>query len=280
MEFARIANQLESAYPETNKGISTNVVPFVKGEIGNEPIVMLYTMLGATFMVLLIACANVANLLISRAAIRAREVGIRTAIGASKLRIVLAIAGVASVLAGGIPAWQAARANVADVLKDESRGASSFKLGRISRALVVVEIALSAGLLVGAGLMIKSVTKVTSVKFPCATTDVFTARVARYERDGFREEDSGGRNERADTQDAGSHPQCHARELACDSALAAVADTEPQGACCRHSNADLSIVRPHQPRTERLRDPWQHTGIDVHRDFVLGSRRVHHARKQ
>jgi putative ABC transport system permease protein len=65
----------------------------------------------------------------------------------------------------------------ADVLKDESRGASSFRLGRISRALVVTEIALSAGLLVGAGLMIKSVTKIRTVEFPFAAAEVFTARI-------------------------------------------------------------------------------------------------------
>jgi putative ABC transport system permease protein len=231
-EMASIAQRLATAYPETNEGIGTRVLPYIKGFMGDEPVMMLFTMLGAVFMVLLIACANVANLLISRAAARSREVGIRTAMGASGIRVVrqflteslilsfagaglglviafagirlfnnaiaptdppfwidigldggvllfvLAITALSSVLAGAIPAWQAARANVADVLKDESRGASSFRLGRISRALVVTEIALSAGLLVGAGLMVKSVTKLRTVDFPFATQDVFTARIA------------------------------------------------------------------------------------------------------
>jgi predicted permease len=230
-EMAAIAQRLAAAYPETNEGIGTHVLPYVRAFLGAEPITMLFTMLGAVFMVLLIACANVANLLISRAAARSREVGIRTAMGASRIRIVrqflteslilslagaglglvialvgihlfnnaiaptdppfwidirldrgvllfvLAITALSSLLSGAIPAWQAARANVADVLKDESRGASSFRLGRISRALVVTEIALSAGLLVGAGLMIKSVTKLRTVDFPFATEDVFTARI-------------------------------------------------------------------------------------------------------
>jgi putative ABC transport system permease protein len=231
VEMDGIAARLEAQYPDTNKGIRTVVQPYVRAFLGKEPIAMLFTMLGAVFMVLLIACANVANLLISRAAMRSREVGIRSAMGASKLRVVrqflteslilslagavvgllvawigirlfdraiaptdppfwivirldgqvllfvAAITALASVVAGAIPAWQAARANVNDVLKDESRGSSSFRLGRISRALVVVEIALSAGLLVGAGLMIKSVTQVRTVNFPFASRDVFTARI-------------------------------------------------------------------------------------------------------
>jgi putative ABC transport system permease protein len=229
-DMAAIAGRLEAAFPETNEGIGTTVQPYVRAFLGKEPIALLFTMQGAVFMVLLIACANVANLLISRAAARSREVGIRTAMGASGIRIVrqfltesfilsaagalaglgiawigialfnraiadtdppfwidirldgtvlmfvLAVTALASLLAGAIPAWQAARANVADVLKDQSRGASSFRLGRISRALVVTEIALSAGLLVGAGLMIKSVTQIRTVVFPFET-EVFTARV-------------------------------------------------------------------------------------------------------
>lgn len=231
VELTGIAQRLEAEYPQTNQNIRPNAVPYVKGFIGDEPVKMLYTALGAVFMVLLIACANVANLLISRAAARSREVGVRTAMGASSVRIVrqfltesfilavvggviglgvawlgirifnnaiaptdppfwiniglhgdvllfvLAITLLASLLAGGIPAWQASRSNVADVLKDESRGASSFRLGRISRALVVTEIALSAGLLVGAGLMIRSVTKIRTVDFPFAATEVFSARI-------------------------------------------------------------------------------------------------------
>jgi predicted permease len=87
-EMAAIARRLETAYPEINEGIGTRVDPYIQGFLGDEPVTMLYAMLGAVFMVLLIACANVANLLISHAAARSREVGIRTALGASGLRIV------------------------------------------------------------------------------------------------------------------------------------------------------------------------------------------------
>ena len=59
----------------------------------------------------------------------------------------------------------------------KSRGASSFRLGRISRALVVFEIALSCGLLVAAGLTIKSVVKLRNVNFGFNADQLFTARV-------------------------------------------------------------------------------------------------------
>jgi predicted permease len=66
---------------------------------------------------------------------------------------------------------------VNEVLKDESRGSSSFRGGRLSRALVVFEIALSLGLLVAAGLTIKSVTRLRTMDFGFPTATIFTARV-------------------------------------------------------------------------------------------------------
>ena len=234
VEMSGIAQRLGSEYPQTNEGVNPIIKPFTEEYIGDEPSRLLYTMLGAVFFVLLIACANVANLLMSRAATRTKEVGIRTALGASKTRIVvqfmtealllavagalaglalawvgvrvfnasiadtgppfwidiridgaaivfaLVITGIAALVSGAIPAYHAARANVNEILKDESRGSSSFRLGRLSKAIVVFEIALSCGLLIASGLMIKSVTQLKTIdlNFP---TEIFTARVGLME---------------------------------------------------------------------------------------------------
>ncbi len=234
-EMAGIAKRLELEHKESNQGIGTILKPYTEEFIGREPTALLYTMLGGVFGVLLIACANVANLLLARAAVRSKEVAVRTALGASRLRVITqllaeafvlaavggilglgvaavgvrmfnrAIAGadppfwidikvdptvmlfvlgltlVATLLAGLVPALRASGGNVSEVLKDEARGSSSFRLGRLSRALVIGEVALSCGLLVPAGLMIKSVTKLKTTDYGFATTDVFTARVGLFE---------------------------------------------------------------------------------------------------
>ncbi|HVH38909.1 MAG TPA: ABC transporter permease [Gemmatimonadaceae bacterium] len=230
-ELATISRRLAADHPVANKGFVTGAVPFIDRFMGAEVKGLLYTMLGAVFFVLLIACTNVANLLLDRAAHRSKEVGVRAALGASRLAIirmflsealVLAAAGtvlgvivayvgidifnraiidteppffidiglhppvllfsigvavLATLFSGLIPALQSSRSDISEVLKDESRGASSLRVGRISKALVVFELALSCGLLVAAGLMIKSVVRAGSADTGFATSTVFTTRV-------------------------------------------------------------------------------------------------------
>jgi predicted permease len=231
VDISGIAKRIAAEYKQSNDGITAVARPIVESQIGPEPRRMLWTMLGAVFFVLLIACANVANLLLDRAAHRTKEVGIRTALGASRAAVirqflaealVLSTAGavfgavvakiginlfnraiadtnppfwldislhppvlvfvaltalVASLVSGAIPAFQASRADINEILKDESRGASSFRIGRLSRGLVVFEIALSCGLLVASGLMVRSVIQLRDMDPGVETENIFTARV-------------------------------------------------------------------------------------------------------
>ncbi len=231
VELDAIAQRLALEYPATNEGIGAVIQPYTREFIGDEPIQLLHFMLLAVFLVLLIACANVANLLLARAAVRTKEVAIRSALGASRKRVVfqllaeaftiaavggvlglgvgwlgvawfnraivdpeppfwidikidpaavvftIALVLVSAVVAGIMPALKASGTNVNDVLKDENRGSSSMRIGRLSKALVVAELALSFGLLVSAGLMIKSVVNAASIDYAFATESVFTARL-------------------------------------------------------------------------------------------------------
>jgi len=93
------------------------------------------------------------------------------------LLFMIGVAALTTLAAGAIPAIQSSRADINEILKDDSRGASSFRIGRISKGLVIFEIALSCGLLVAAGLMIKSVALLRNLDPGFTTKDVFTARV-------------------------------------------------------------------------------------------------------
>jgi predicted permease len=190
----------------------------------------LLMLLGAVAFVLLIACANVANLMLARATSRRRELAVRTALGASPLRLVrqllteslvlalaggalgvlVAVWGVDALLAmapdalprasevaldgrvllfslglalatgvafGLVPALSASRPNLDEGLRDGARGASSAR-GRLKRALVVGELALSLMLLVGTGLMVRSFLLLRAVDPGMRADHVLTLRAA------------------------------------------------------------------------------------------------------
>ncbi len=88
---------------------------------------------------------------------------------------------VAALASGLAPALQASRADLNEVLKDEGRGSSSLRLGRFSRFVVVAEVAVSCILLVGAGLMVKTVVNLQTMDLGFEPKGLFTARIALFE---------------------------------------------------------------------------------------------------
>ncbi len=210
-----IAARLAAQYPDTNKEFTRIAIATFNDRFNGGPIRAVFlSMMGAVAFVLLIACANVANLLLSRSAHRAREIAVRIALGATRWRVIrqllvesivlgfiggalgllLAIVGVrlfdaamrdvgkpywivftmdyvvfwflagicvlTGILFGLAPALQVSKTNVNEVLKEGGRGTSGGRRARwFSSTMVVVELALTIVLLVGAGLMIRSFLK-------------------------------------------------------------------------------------------------------------------------
>jgi putative ABC transport system permease protein len=87
-DVAAVSGRLASAYPTLNRDWSIGTRPLSDWMLPEEPKLIILSMMGAVTLVLFVACSNVANLLLARASIRHREISIRAALGAGRLRII------------------------------------------------------------------------------------------------------------------------------------------------------------------------------------------------
>jgi predicted permease len=113
-ELTAIGRRLENAYPSTNRGFRPFAKTFRDRFIGRHAAALYSSLWGAVGFVLLIACANLASFLLSRAAGRSREISVRMALGAAKRRIVrqLLIESIMLSSLGGVAGWFLARGGV------------------------------------------------------------------------------------------------------------------------------------------------------------------------
>src|SRR5881398_450471 len=228
-EMKGIAARLEKTYPDTNGGETAVVTPLLDNLVGKYR-TNLGLLFGAVGLVLLIACANLANLFAARGAARAREFAIHAAVGATRGQIIkkllfesfliallggalgflfavwvrsslialspgdvsrfqqisfdlpvlgftFLIASLTSVLFGLWPAWQASHADVQLALKTGSAGSGDPPSAKRARDwLVISEIALTLTLLVAAGLVLKSFSRLQSLSLGYEPRALFTVR--------------------------------------------------------------------------------------------------------
>ena len=230
-EMHAIAADLQAIDPAHNQNIDAHVMTFNERFNGGRMRTLFLTLLGAVGFLLLIACANVANLLLARSSYRIREIAVRTSLGATRGRLVRqllieslllsAIGGAFGLLLasigvqlfdravadipkvywidfrfdrvvfaycaavcvttglafGLVPALQASKVNLNELMKDSARSLAGNARARwLTSSLVVVELTLTLALLTGAGLMARSFLKVYAYEMGIETDHVLTMK--------------------------------------------------------------------------------------------------------
>jgi putative ABC transport system permease protein len=223
-----VTRQIAADNPKSNQGWGATVEPLQNDFLNRNVIRALWILLGAVAFVLLIACANVANLLLARGTTRQKEIAVRGALGATRgqlffqfltesvtlagiggalgiflawvflkaivalmppftlpseadvtLNVPVLLFTVAATMLSGIlfgcaPAFQAARLNLNDTLKEGGRSGSGAGKHKLRYALVLAEFALALTLLAGAGMTIHSVWHLTHVDMGFRTDHILT----------------------------------------------------------------------------------------------------------
>lgn len=153
-ESTSIASALAAAYPDTNEGLGAYLRPLREAFIPSDVRLIVLTMMGAVTLVLLIACFNVANLMLARASTRAREISIRTALGAGRGRLLRqlltesVIVGLASVPLGMVLAWLSTQLMNASIPPDQLPYFIHWELN--TRALIyTISVAALTGIVFG-----------------------------------------------------------------------------------------------------------------------------------
>ena len=229
-EMDGIAREIAREQPASNAGWGVSLVPAHEQVVGNiGP--TLWVLFGAVVLVLLIACANITNLLLARSARTGRDFAVRAAFGASRLALVrrslvesgvLAVSGGvfgltlawlgiralrplvpptipradnigldlsvvgfsvlmtlgAGLLFGAVPAWRAMKPNLLDVLQEGGRSNTGSRRSRwLSDAMVISEVAVALVLVIGAGLLLRSFVRLTSVDPGFRTSNVLAMHI-------------------------------------------------------------------------------------------------------